>query len=90
MCRLMRMITLCQVRQQQPATGTITSAIIVLNGLTSASGIINDTDYDYKGDLVVDGWVRKATGGTLYKQTALAGTIAVSGFALTIGMISDE
>jgi hypothetical protein len=58
-----------------PATGTILSHRVILDGLTSAGGIVEDTVFPYVSDLSVTGRVRKGTSSTFYKTATISGTI---------------
>lgn len=73
-----------------PATGTITATVVILNGATDASGIIQMTTFSYESDQPVIGKVRRATTGTKYKTGTIIGTITSSGFGTTILLIPDE
>jgi hypothetical protein len=74
-----------------PATGTITSTAVILNGLTNASGVYQDTGFNYTNDQPVSGRVRKGTASPFYKTTPVSGTIvATTGFSTVIFMVSDE
>lgn len=44
-----------------PATGTITATALILTGLTNASGIVQDTGFNYTADQPIRGVVRKAS-----------------------------
>lgn len=44
-----------------PATGTITATAVILSGTTNASGIIQDTGFNYTSNQPVTGRVRRAT-----------------------------
>ena len=73
-----------------PATGTITATMVLLNGLTNASGVIADSR-TYSGAQPVSGWVRKATGSPLYRQAPVADTISNStGLSVTVFLQPDE
>mgnify|MGYP000992234871 CR=1 FL=1 len=69
--------------------GPAAADTLVLTGLTDSNGEIS-IDYGYEGDQPISGWVRKATGTPIYKQSQIAGTIISSGFASTISLVSDE
>jgi hypothetical protein len=72
------------------ATGTITATMVLLNGLTNASGIISDTR-TYSVAQPVSGWVRKATGSPLYRQAPVADTVSSStGLLVTVFLQPDE
>jgi len=72
------------------AGGDLTLGTDVLSGVTDANGIIEDTGFSYTNNQAVTGRVRKATTGTLYKQSIISGTITSSGFDVNIFMIRDE
>jgi hypothetical protein len=64
-----------------PATGTITSNRVVLDGDTNSSGVLQDTTFAYTSDLAVTGRVRKGTSAPTYKNAPLSGTItSAAGF----------
>ena len=73
-----------------PATGTIISTAVIIEGLTNASGVLEDTGFNYQSDQDISGWVRKATTSPLYKQSVVAGTITSGGFSANVLLISDE
>lgn len=73
-----------------PATGTITSTGVVINGDTDGSGIITDTR-SHTASQNITGRVRKSTSGTLYKTSILTGTISnTTGFSTTVVLIRDQ
>jgi hypothetical protein len=73
-----------------PATGTITSHRVILDGDTSSSGIVEDTAFPYVSDLAVTGRVRRGTSAPRYKSTPVSGTItSAAGFEATAYMVSD-
>ena len=63
---------------------------VVLEGLTNASGIIEDTSFTYTSDVPVYGWTRKSSSSPFYKQGVISGTITENGLNTTIIMIVDE
>jgi len=63
---------------------------VVLNGLTNASGVIEDTAYTYTADDNVSGWARKSSASPYYKQGPISGTITNTGFSGTAILQSDE
>jgi hypothetical protein len=73
-----------------PATGTITSYRVVLDGLTNASGIIQDTGFPYTSDLAVTGRARRGTSSPLYRTAVISGTITTAGLDNTVFMVGDE
>lgn len=73
-----------------PATGTIKTTGVVINGVTDGSGVITDSR-SHASNQPITGRVRKATGGTLYKTGSVSGTINSStGFAATVQLIPDQ
>jgi len=71
------------------ATGTITATMVLLNGLTNASGVISDTR-TYSAAQTVSGWVRRHTYGPSYTSatwtestSTLTKTGAFTGFSGT-------
>ena len=73
-----------------PATGTILSHRVILDALTNASGIVEDTAFPYVSDLGVTGRVRKGTSATYYKTASVSGTItSAAGFDTTAFMSKD-
>lgn len=73
-----------------PATGTITSTSIILNALSSALGVVEDTAFNFNGDQPVKGVVRRGTTTPIYKDAPISGTITSAGFSTTISMVGDE
>ena len=73
-----------------PATGSPTSAAVILNDVTNASGVLQTTAFNYTINQPVTGKVRRATSGTKYKTGAIAGTITSAGLDTTILLIADE
>jgi hypothetical protein len=72
-----------------PATGTIKAALVILDGLTNASGQINDTR-SWSSDQNFVGRVRKGTSTTAYKAQPVTGTIdSEAGAALTVQLTPD-
>lgn len=72
-----------------PATGTITAASEIMNGLTNASGILQDTSFNYTNPQPVTGVVRKGTATPYYQTGAISGSITTSGFSQTVLLIRD-
>ena len=75
-----------------PATGTILSTFVLLEGFTNASGIINvSRTYSLNQPLSSRSKVRKSTSSPYYKTAPVVGTInATSGLSVTVVMLSDE
>ncbi len=61
----------------------------IISGVTDSNGEIS-VNYRYSTDVPVDGKVRRAASGTLYKQASIAGTITSTGVELTAYMVGDE
>ena len=73
-----------------PATGTITATMVLINGLTNASGVKSDSR-TYSANQPMSGWVRKATGSPLYRQAPVADTVNSStGLSVTVFLQPDE
>ena len=73
-----------------PATGSITSTGVVLEGLTDSSGQITDSR-TYSTAQPVTGVVRKSTTSPYFRAAPLTGTISTTnGLDLTTQMILDE
>ena len=68
----------------------VSDGTVILNGLSNANGIVEDTAYTYTTDENVTGWIRKSTNTPLYKQAPLSGTITSTGFSTTGVLILDE
>jgi len=62
----------------------------IIKTTTNASGVAQNTTYDYTTDKAVTGRVRKASSGSLYKTGDITGTITSNGFDTTILLIKDE
>jgi len=74
-----------------PATGTIVATAIVLNDLTSALGIAQETGFNFTNTQPITGWVRRGTSSPRYKTTPVSGDIVASvGFSTTVFMVTDE
>ena len=73
-----------------PATGTITSTAVIIQGLTDSSGEISDSR-TFTANQPVSGWVRMGTSSPYYKTFTLAGTISnTTGASFTAIMQLDE
>lgn len=72
-----------------PATGTILSHRVILDALSDASGIVQNTAFNYVSDLAVSGRVRKGSSATYYKTSPLSGTIGASGLDITAFLVQD-
>lgn len=73
-----------------PATGTILSTTVYINGITDINGKISDTR-SFSTNQPIRGKVRRATSGILYKSSPIVATIDNSnGVDISVQMISDE
>jgi hypothetical protein len=73
-----------------PATGTILSTFVALEGLTDVNGNLS-TSRVYPSAQPIRGNVRKSTSPPLYKSGGVIGNISnVTGFSTTIQLIPDE
>jgi hypothetical protein len=73
-----------------PATGTITSTAVILDGTTDGSGIIQDASFNYSSSQPVRGKARKGTSSPYYRSTPLIGTITANGYDVIAIMTPDE
>lgn len=73
-----------------PATGTITSTFVVIDGLTDVFGVVQNTGFNYIADQPVTGNVRKSTAAPFYKSFGLTGTIVTTGLTLVAQLIDDQ
>ena len=73
-----------------PATGTITSTAVVLEGLTDSSGSITDAGFNFTADQPVTGVARQSTATPLYRTAIIINTITSGGMSSTVTMILDE
>jgi len=72
-----------------PATGTIVTTGVIIDGVTDASGVITDSR-TYASTQPISGRVRHATSGTLYKTGGITGSVSTTaGFATTVQLIPD-
>jgi hypothetical protein len=72
-----------------PATGTITSTGFIINALTNASGVAENTGWPFSSDQPVTGVIRKGSAVPVYKDASIVGTITNTGLSITATMISD-
>lgn len=73
-----------------PATGTIISTFAPISNTTNASGNVSDSR-SYTSNQDIEGRVRMATGGTLYKTAPISGTIDSSkGLSVVVQLIPDD
>jgi hypothetical protein len=71
--------------------GPLAAGTDILSGTTNASGVIEDTGFNYVSDQPVVGKARLSSGaGPFYKTSDITGTITVSGFSTTVLLVSDE
>ncbi len=73
-----------------PATGTIVSTAVILDGLTDVNGVIQDTAFNFSSNQPVSGRARRSTTSPLYKTATISGTITTAGFINNVFMVADE
>lgn len=74
-----------------PATGTITSTAVILDGLTDIDGIVQDTAFNFTSSQPTTGKTRKGTAAPFYKTAPILGTIAANiGLTTTAFAVQDE
>lgn len=77
--------------QTSPATGTITSTFVALQGITNATTGILSTSRTYTTNQPVTGWGRKSTSSPYYKTGNINNTIdSVNGLNAIALLILDE
>ena len=84
------LITGARVYLKADAGGDLTEGTVILNDVTTGTGIVQDTNFNYTNDQPVIGWVRKSTSAPLYKTAPLSGTILSTGFSTVAVMTADE
>lgn len=72
-----------------PATGTIESTTVLINGLTNGSGVISSV-LRYTSDQPVTGYSRRGATGDEYKEQPIGGTVTSLGLTTTVFMIPDR
>jgi len=78
------------VSTTSPATGTITSTFIVLEGLTDVNGEIT-MSRTFASNQPIAGHARKSSASPFYKTAGISGSVdSGAGFNATIQLISDE
>ena len=72
------------------AGGDLAEGTQILNALSNASGIVQDTGFQYTNPQPVLGRVRKGTATPLYKTSPISGTIIDTGFNVLVFLVKDE
>lgn len=73
-----------------PATGSPTSSLVLINGLTDVTGEIADTRA-YSSNQDIDGSVKKGTSPPVYVAASISGTVdSAAGLSITTALVSDE
>ena len=73
-----------------PATGTIKSTAVIIDGTTNASGLISDSR-SYSSDQEIAGRVRHSSSSPFYKTSPIVGTIdSGTGLEIAVQMVRDE
>lgn len=62
----------------------------IMNALTNASGVAEDTAFNYSADQPITGRARKGDASPFYKDAPISGVITEAGLSLTVFMVSDE
>lgn len=79
-----------RVRLEAASGGDLAEGTVILdNLLTNASGIAQDTGFNFTNNQPVTGVVRKGTHAPIYVAAPISGTITSSGFDATIIMDKD-
>jgi hypothetical protein len=74
-----------------PATGTILSSFVFINGLTNGSGLISSVARSLGANQSISGRVRKSTTSPYFKSSPVVGIInASTGLSVTAVMINDD
>ncbi len=73
-----------------PATGSPTSSLVLINGLTNASGVIADTR-SYPSNQDITGRAVKGTSSPVYVPGDITGTVdSAAGLPVTVPLVRDE
>jgi len=70
--------------------GDLAVDTVILDDVTNASGILQDTGFNYTNPQPVKGRIRKGTNTPLYKESPITGSILATGLDLTVFLVSDE
>lgn len=70
--------------------GSLSAGTEILSNLSNASGVVEDTSFNYTSDQPVTGRVRKSSTSPYYKTAPLTGTININGFQTIAIMLLDE
>lgn len=69
--------------------GDLADGTEILNDLTNASGVVEDTGFNFTNPQQVTGRVRKGSAAPFFKEFPLTGTITASGFDVIATMTPD-
>lgn len=73
-----------------PATGSPVASLVLINGLTNASGVISDTR-SYPSDQDITGRAVKGTSSPVYVPGDITGTVdSADGLPFTVALVADE
>ena len=73
-----------------PATGSPTASLVLINGLTNASGVISDTR-SYPSNQDITGRATKGTSSPVYVPGDITGTVdSGTGLPVTVPLVADE
>jgi hypothetical protein len=73
-----------------PATGTITSTAVILDGDSNVSGTLEDTGFNYVSSQPIKGRVRKGTTTPLYRTFPFSGSISAAGLNQSVFLSRDD
>lgn len=72
------------------AGGPLSEGTVILNTLTDANGVAQDTAFSFAGNQPVTGRIRRGTSSTFYKTSPITGTITEDGLDITVYLVKDE
>ena len=70
--------------------GDLTAGTVILSGLTNASGVIENTGFNFTSLQPVTGKARKASSSPRFITGPISGSINSGGFDVTVFLVSDE
>ena len=79
-----------QVLLEADTGGDLSAGTDIILATTNASGVVEDTGFNFTNNQPVTGRARKGSASTYYKTSNITGTITSSGLDITIFMVKDE
>lgn len=73
-----------------PATGTITATGVLVEGLTNASGVVENATFPFTTNQPTTGTARKSTATPRYKAAPLTGSVTSSGYDQNTFLVRDD